>query len=238
MLSKSRIFVLLALIAAILGVLAARNDATFRGTVWSQVFWLTVGTLATTFLLNRILEKDVASRRRKEDQFAFRTFVATTVSSLLDMSNADPVITNELMASALTDNKKFAHAIKNARDLISTAAMIQTDAYASSYLDIASHLRDLANRFIRLFSSNEQEMVQHYQSLQRLARGWIYRDHFSERSQNYTNSLEQTDPVRQKREAELASEIADVQVLLKETTEYLAALTTRVAARPGMQPPS
>jgi hypothetical protein len=238
MLSKSRIFVLLALIAAILGVLAAKNDPTFRGTVWSQVFWLTVGTLATTFLLNAILEKDLISRRRKQDQFAFRTFLATTMSSLLDLINADPVITNELMTSALIDNKKFARATQNARELISEAAMIQTNAYTSSYLDVASHLRDLANRFIRMFSSNEQEMVQHYQRLQRLARGWVYRDNFSERSQNYTNSLEHTNPEKQKREAELASEIAEVQALLKETAEYLAALTTRVAAKPGMPPAS
>ena len=118
MLSKSQIFVLLALIAAILGVLAAKHDPTFRGTVWSQVFWLTVGTLATTFLLNAILEKGLVSRRLKQDQFAFRTFLATTMSSLLEIINADPAITNDLMTSALTDNKKFARAIQNARELI------------------------------------------------------------------------------------------------------------------------
>jgi len=67
MFSKTRVFIVLAIIAAILGVLAVRHDATFRVTLWSQLFWLTVGTIATTFLLNAILERDLLSRHPRRD---------------------------------------------------------------------------------------------------------------------------------------------------------------------------
>lgn len=234
MFSKSRVFIVLVLIAAGLGFLAARNDATFRATLWSQMFWLTIGTIATTFLLNAILERDLAARRRKQDQFAFRTFTGTILSSLLDITSARLTVTNQLMSSALTGNKEFAQSAQTTSELISKATEIQPDAYHSHYLDVANHLRDLANRFIRLYSANYEEMVEHYQNLQRLARKWNYRDVFSEGSISYTNSLDPADPVRKSREASLAGEMAEAKALLIETAAYLSDLARDVATKPGM----
>lgn len=234
MLSKTVIFIILTFIAALFGILAVKKDATFQTTLWSQLFWLSVGTIATTFLLNAILERDLSARRRREDQFAFRTFTATILSSLLAMIDTRGAVLDQLVASALASNKKFAEAARNTSTLVAKATVINPESYDSHYLDVASHLRDLANRFIRLYSKSQQEMLEHYQNLQGLARRWIYRDVFAERSMVYTSSLDPTDPIRQKREAEFSQEIVEVQKLLNDTASYLSDLAGRVATGSGI----
>src|SRR2546426_2428094 len=118
MFSRTAIFVMLAVIAIPLGFLAAKKDQTFQINLWSQLFWLTIGTLATTFILNTILERGSAARRRKEDQFAFRTFMATVMSSLLGMKGSAGAHPIPLMATALSGNKPFAQTIQQASEMI------------------------------------------------------------------------------------------------------------------------
>ena len=238
MFSKKVILILLAIVSVPLGVQAVRNDPSFAATLWSQLFWLTVGTLATTFVLNAILERGIATRRRKEDRFAFRTFTASVFSSLLTTVNAAASYSTELMTSALADKPGFAKECGDARDFIAGVASFQQDAYSAHYLDVANHLRELANRFIRLFSNTQQEMLDHYHALQELARRWRYRDVLGQAFTAYTNSLAATDPVRLGREGETMAAEAEVIVLLRETASYLTVLAERAAAGPGMPPVS
>lgn len=231
---KISIFIALSLIAVVFGILAGRKDVTFEVSIWSQLFWLTVGTIATTFFVNAVLERDLSARRRKEDEFAFRTFTATILYSLLQIVKAASLSLNQLAVSALESNKKFAEAAEQTRTAIAASAAIEPGLYNAHYLDVASHLRELANRFIRLYSKDHKEMIVHYQDLQELARRWNYKDIFSEGALAYTNSLEPADRIRIEREAEFSREVAAVKDLLKDTATYLSHLARRVADKSGM----
>jgi hypothetical protein len=232
--AKTIIFVILAAAIAVLGLLASRHDPKFAENAWSELFWLIAGALATTILLDSILERSAAARRRREDQFAFRTFTATVLASLLELMGAETQAINELMACALIGNEKFASASRKARDIIATVPDIRPPLYNPMYLDIASHLRALSERYIRIYSSTHEEMLEHYQRLQALARRWNYRDALAESAMAHTESMRQDDPVKKTREAEIARHLHDVRQAVDDTAAYLSKVAERVAAGAGM----
>ena len=232
--SKIYIFIALTLLAIVFGLLAIKNDATFENTFWSQLFWLSAGTVATTFLVQTVLQRDLSVRQRKEDRFAFRSFSATIFRFLCQITGCEAGLLSQITLSALEGDKQFAEIMKQTTIIITDADTIKSELYHSYYLDIASHIRDIANRFIRLYSKNQKEMIEHYQNLQDLAQRWNYKDILSKDSQDYTNSLDMNDRNRKKRETYFSEEIAEVKTLLKETAAYLSVLAERTATEKGM----
>lgn len=230
---KTVVFVLVAAVAVLVGIQAIRHDPKFVESVWSELFWLIAAVLATTFFLDSILERSAEVRRRREDQFAFRTFATTVVAALFELVDADTSAGKQVMTSALAGNQEFAAASADARDLIAKATKVRTDLYNARYLDVASHLRSLSERYIRFFSHNHYEMLEYYRSLQALARRWSYRGALEDAYSDFTKSLKPDDPAKKKRDAEFARQLDEARQLLNDTAGCVAELAARVAAGAG-----
>lgn len=236
-LSKTAIFLLLALFAAAFLLLGLQSDPAFLPDVWSQLFWLTVGTILTTFVLGTILERDQITRSRREDQFAFRTFTSGMLRLLLEMAGSPPEL-RDLLVRTLFDKREFADAAeKAAQFLSSSAASLNAASYQQYYLDVASGLRDLSRGYIRVFSSSRQEMVDNYCALQALAARWVYSDALTVGYREYTESLSPADEHRRKRELETQRRSKEALETLKDTANFLSVLAQRAAQFRGMPPP-
>lgn len=231
---KVVIFILLAVLTAAFAILGIMADEGFFRDLWSQLFWLTAGVIATTFILERILQHDEASRRRAEDAFAFRTFTAYILTKLLEMSECITKFEDDLFVAALSGKYEFDALANKAAQTIATSTGFRRDVYRRSYLDISNNLRDLARNYIRLFASSREEMVRTYRELEQLAATWEYKDEFSEGYQEYTNSLTPGDDERQRREAKMTQEESEAKVMLSQTATYIGNLAHKAATTRGM----
>jgi hypothetical protein len=237
MLSKTAIFVLLALFAVAFLFLGLQSDAAFLHDLWSQLFWLTLGTILTTFVLGTILERDQVTRSRNEDLFAFRTFTSSMMRRLLEIGGS-PAELRDLLVRTLFDKREFADATEKAAQFLSSSAVSLSEGdYLRHYLDIAGGLRDLSRNYIRVFSSSRQEMVDTYYALQSLAARWGYSDALSEGFRDYTESLSPADDNRRKREEETRRRAREAQEVMKDTASFLSQLAHRASTYRGMPPP-
>ncbi len=236
--SKARVFIVLTALAGGLAYVSWRTEAQFEESIWSELFWMTAGSIATTVLLESVLERDAATRRRKEDAFAFRTFTGSLVASLLDISDASPDERSAVITAALTDNARFAAAVSAVQMRIVAVSRFSEQRYLEHYLDVSNSLRDLARGYIRLFSSSYDEMVKRYNELLGIARRWEYRDTFRLERVAYWESLDPQDPVRKREQDALAGDRDRVARLLQDTAEYVADLAHHVATKPPMPPPA
>ena len=235
--NKFVIFLVLTLFAIAFFFLAAQSEVTFLHDLWSQLFWLTVSTIATTFVLGSILDLDQKTRYRDADAFAFRTFTSRMLTQLLEISGSSSELKDPLVQSALFEKKKFASTTEAAARAVSSATNFSPSAYQQYYSDIANGLRDLARNYIRLFTSNNNEMVETYNFLQSLAARWIYHDALSEAFGKATQSLDPVNENRHLREEETLHELQIAQETIKDTANYLSQLAQRTAKYRGMPPP-
>jgi magnesium-transporting ATPase (P-type) len=54
--TKTLAFIALAFIALVAAIIGSQNGQDFFSNLWSQIFWLAIGTLVTVFILESILE--------------------------------------------------------------------------------------------------------------------------------------------------------------------------------------
>jgi hypothetical protein len=195
---------------------------------WTQLFWLTVGILVTSFVIQSLLSHDAEARRRREDSFAFRTFTGAMLDQLSGIVGAAPAPQASVMAAAIGSAEEFAAKAADAGRGVRAAGAVDADAYLRGYLDIASGLRNLAVGHTRTFSSSRQQMVDSYGRLMALAARWDYRDELSSRFRKDTATL--ADPAREQETRQAAAAALEV---VRDTAAYLAELAGR-ATRPGM----
>lgn len=226
--SKKVAFIALSLLAVVFAVLGCRLEAAFLSNLWSQLFWLVVGTLATTFVLEAVLQRDAQVRQRSRDAFAFRTFSANMMNALQEIVGLDPK--NEtLFEAALSGDKRFEAVAAAVAALIKRSDTFEPSIYVRYYLDVASGLRDLSKNYIRLFSENHKEMQEQYRELNELASHWNYTDEFSERSRQYIASLKTDDPARLEGDAIFRSQVSSARELVTNTARQLAKLAAKSA---------
>jgi hypothetical protein len=135
--------------------------------------------LLTSFLLEALLTRDIAYRRRLEDGFAFRTFVAAMMDRLLEIAGREPVSSGGLIARAADPPAAFAAAAAQVAELVQAADTVQPDAYQRNYIDFGGGLKDLGRNYIRLFARGRDEMASVYLELLDLAGRWEYMDALS-----------------------------------------------------------
>ena len=234
--SRKIIFVFLIALAVLFGILATVNNPGFLEDIWSQLFWLVTSTLATTFILETILQQDTDARRRREDAFAFRTFVANMLHGLLEMSASDQDLSQELHQAALFDKARFREVAEKASQTIQAAPTVQGEPYSKHYISMESGLRSLSENYIRLFANSREEMLQTYQTLQSLASRWVFRYELTDSF--IANTAKEPDlTYRQQRQQETDEEAAEAKIVINETAVLLAELARRAAEYRGMPPP-
>src|SRR4051794_22116965 len=109
-LSRARIFALVALLGVLFGVGSFLATGTSMAGIWGQLFWLTIGVLATSFLLETVLNRDRERRIRAEDGFAFRTFSGSMMDRLLQMSKRARPVERSMVIAAISPADVFAKA--------------------------------------------------------------------------------------------------------------------------------
>ena len=226
--SKKIAFVTLALLAVVFVVLGRRFQPGFLSDLWSQLFWLCVGTLATTFVLESILNHAAQRRRHSADAFAFRSFSANLLMKLQAIANT-PQQTDELFEAALSGNKEFAQAAATAASAIGKSTAVDPALYLTNYLDIANALRDFSRQYIRLYSTSRKDMLTQYHELTDLANLWKYADEFSERAREYMASLKADNPNKAQREKAYGAQALLARDALVKTASQIAKLAAKTA---------
>lgn len=230
--SKRVAFIALLILLAVFAGLGHRWQANFLSDLWPQLFWLTLGTLVTTFVLAAVLDRDARARQRSRDAFAFRTFSANMLNALREIVELETG-SERLFEAALSGDKQFEAAALEVASLIQKSPRVEPSTYLKYYIELGGGLKDLSRNYIRLFSANRIEMLAHYRELNDLANHWDYKDEFSERSRDYTASLTTTAPDRLAREASVQGQLASVRGLVVNTARQLAKLAAKNATGKG-----
>lgn len=234
--SRRAIFAALAALAVLWAAIGSSRQDGFWNDIWAELFWLTIGVILITFILESILERDLQARRRKEDSFAFRTFAGALLDRLGTIatpSAGEASGHGSVRQAALTTPKEFATVAGAMSAKLATTTGVNGEAYNLHYLDMASGLRGFATNHIRLFSASREEMVDQYGRLMQLADKWRYQDVLRAESKAFTTSLAADDPRRVGlRQQERVAE-AEAVALLRETAEVIAELARR-ATKPGV----
>jgi hypothetical protein len=225
---KIAVFLSLAALAAVFATFGFLADDHFLADRWSQLFWLTVSTMATSFVLQTILQYDERKRRRASDAFAFRAFTANMLNLLVEMCDLN--FGDDLFSAALSGAQDFDKTADKVAHAIGASTAFCADKYHRYYLDISNGLRDLSRNYIRLFASTRSAMVQVYRELQQLAAKWGYKDELTVRHEEFTQSLREQDPDHQHRVAATVQARNDARTLLVQTANYLAGLAHKGAA--------
>ncbi len=84
-LSRWQVFTLLVATAAVCAILAFRADNKVFDGIFSELFWLLLGVLLTTFALESLLSRDLEERRKREGSFGFRTMCGAALDMLMEM---------------------------------------------------------------------------------------------------------------------------------------------------------
>lgn len=227
--SKKIAFIALAALAIVFAVVGRRVETNFLTDVWSQLFWLSVGTLSTTFVLEAILQHSAKRRQRSLDAFAFRSFSANMMTGLQEIVGLGKPNDN-LLEAALSGDKQFEAAAAEVASQIEQSAGFEPDSYLKHYLDIASGLRDFSRLYIRLFSTNRKDMLLQYQELNGLANRWEYMNEFSQGSREYVASRTVDNPEKLLHEKAFAAQKSAARSLVVTTGQQVAKLAAKLAA--------
>lgn len=103
--SKPVAFGMLAILAVGFAIFGSQYQANFLADAWSQLFWICVSTVATTFVLESILQRGERIRAQRRDRFAVRTFSADLMISLQEIVGI--VKPDKLTEAALAGNREF-----------------------------------------------------------------------------------------------------------------------------------
>jgi hypothetical protein len=223
----------LVLAAIVVAVIGEATDHGVFDDVWPNLFWLAVSTILVSFVLQTLLGRSLASRRRSEDAFAFRTFCGVVLDELVTLSrlpaNTPPLAS--AMKAGLGSAEEFAATARATADVLKTATGIHPAEYSAFYLEVASGLRSFAVNQIRLIAASRDEMVDTYGRLIRLAVRWSYREALTEGYQRDTASLPAD--AKETRQAATAEAEHQAVALVEETADLLADLAAR-ATKPGI----
>jgi len=231
--SKKVAFITLLLLAAVFFIAGYYLQEDFLSDLWSQLFLLILGALITTFVLEAILRRDAQQRARAKDAFAFRTFSANILNALQAVVELKQT-NQEVFEAALSDNKRFAKAAAEISSQIELSPGFDPDAYLKYRLDFASGLREFSRGYIRLFTTNRQDMLTEYRELNELANRWLaYIDEFSEGSRNYTATLKPEDSDKLSREAAFRAQVTSARDTVVVTAKKVALIAAKAAEGKG-----
>jgi hypothetical protein len=183
--SRALVFGVLLAVSAVTGWVAWRTDPAFSASLATEIFWLTLGTMLVTTVLETVLEAASRRERRAADRLAFRTFTASLMIRLGEVVELEETRERELLGAVIGDQARFAQIVRAAADAIESASGFSPRAYLAHYGQIERELRDLSRNYIRLLAGTEAEMVQRYRALDRLADRWPYVDGFTESAMIY-----------------------------------------------------
>ncbi|PTL75546.1 hypothetical protein [Vitiosangium sp. GDMCC 1.1324] len=122
---------------------------------WSELFWLIIGIVVISFVLETLLAHDLERQRREDVEFAFRTFTGAVLDDLLEMVRTRNPRPPSPMAAALQDLTRFAISAKEVAAHVGTAEGLNLDSYLQRSQNVGSGLRELAVGYVRIFSSTE-----------------------------------------------------------------------------------
>jgi hypothetical protein len=230
--SKKVAFIALLLLAVVFFVAGYYLQEDFLSDLWSQLLFLVLAALITTFVLEAILRRDAQQRGRAKDAFAFRTFSANILNALQAVVELKQT-SEKVFEAALSGNKQFATAAAEVAAQIELSPGFDPDAYERYSLDIASGLRDFSRGYIRLFTTNRQDMLTQYRDLNELANRWSYMDELSERARKHTATLTPEDPDKLLREAAFRAQVASARDAAVLTAKKVAVLAAKVAEGKG-----
>lgn len=144
--NKWIVFGVLLVLSVVLVLGGWHYQTDFLKDVWSQLFWITVTILFTTFIIEQILRHGEQRRQRDRDAFALRTFSARMMTVLQRIVQLDP--DDKLFEAAQGGDQQFRTAAQEASSQISNSKGFAPPAYSMNRLDIASGLRTLAINYI------------------------------------------------------------------------------------------
>lgn len=228
---KVWLFFVLSVLTVVAGALALRSESPGFADFWTNVFWLGLGIVLTTFAIETVIEHDQEVRQRERDAFAFRSFTAHQLGLLLEMCSGPPALAGELLEAAVRGGKAFPDTVEKAVGELARLSKVDADLYDQYGGDIANGLRGLASNYIRLFSPDPAGMVANYRKLHHVASRWRYRDALSRGYRNYIASLKPDDPDARVRQAETNAQLAQVFSLVLETGDCLLEITRRAQGR-------
>lgn len=232
--SKPVIFGVLAVLALGLAFIGLRSESHFFQDIWHELFWLIIGIIATTFILDAIIEEGQAVRRRNADAFAFRTFAVNLMHLLMRIKNME-IGKDNLMTSAINGKKEFAETFAKAVHVLTiNENPINGDEYNNCNIKVGGSLTDFARNYIRLFCSSKEQMVNSFHHLTELANRWVYKGELVKNSIAYTNSLNDDDKDKATRLRAIAEGTEEVKKLLLETANYVADIVLKASIYKGM----
>jgi hypothetical protein len=221
------IFGVLAILAVACAVVGRVTRRRVLDDALKQGFWLIVGVLLTSFVIESLVSLNLDARRREQDTFAFQTFTGAMLDQLTTIVGVPPEAATSVMVSATDSPASFAHSAQAAAQRVRAGRAVDPDAYLVNYLDIGSGLRDLAINHIGIFTSSRRDMVQTYGRLNELASRWRYLDELSSGYRQATDSRSDSDPEKARRKRETAKASAVALQAATETAAYLAEVAAR-----------
>jgi hypothetical protein len=182
------VFGVLLALAVLSGLRAAATEPDFRNSVWSEAFWLVSSTLATTFILQALLERDARRRRRQELQFGFRSFTAFAARLILKTLGLDDASSvASLQKAVISGNLAFRQVLQDIAASVSSADRAKLrEFYDEFYLNTGNHLAALGRDYVRVFSSSAEDMLLLYENLQHAAAEWRYRQELTKMYEQHT----------------------------------------------------
>jgi hypothetical protein len=232
------VFTLLAVVAAVFGYLVATLEHSGFGDIWHEIFWLIVDVLLTSFVIEQLLTRDQEVQRRREDEFAFRTFSGATMDQLRRIVRLPSDTRQSSVATAVLEPKQFAISMASSASEVSNSDSIDGAIYGESYINISNTLRTIATGYIRLISSNREEMAKNYAELTDLANRWQWFYELT-RAGDVLPSDAPKEPYEreswQRRHQQIESEKASALGVIKETARKLAEVAEHAT---GKQVPS
>jgi hypothetical protein len=214
------VLIVLILAAGAFAAIGAASGAPVFSDIWSQLFWVTVTTAATAFVLETLLAAELDARRRENDWAAFRVFAARILDQITEVAGrAGDAPRMRMVVSA--GETTFADAAARRAGLLSQSEDVDAIAYHRVHPDVANGLRRIGDAYIRIFSSSWDEMAMNHDLLFGLASRWRYRDDLVEQRPGRTSQRD--------------ADRAEVRTLIRETAETIKNLSAR-AGSPGMPP--
>lgn len=223
------VLVVAAMFFAAIGVKA--GNEVFKD-LWSQLFWLTTGILATSFVLQALLSRAELMHRHQNDAFAFRAFAGTLLDRLQSMVGIDDSApTRSALVSAIGSPTAFANVARGVSSKLAEPETLDGAAYNAAYIDVGGQLRTFAVNYIRLFVDSQAEMVSVYRELTDLALRWRYLDSLSAHISKSIASATEDQPRRAQLIADRERETQEAARTIGDTASCIAELATKASRR-------
>ncbi|MBB5139853.1 hypothetical protein HNP84_009617 [Thermocatellispora tengchongensis] len=231
-LTRTHILIILLVATASLGFLAYPNLKSAQHAL-EELLWILIGAVFTAFMIEGLLNRDLENRRAKESEFAFRTFVAVLLSRICSIRSEDhETLAAKAIGAVTSSSGEFATTVKQVANVLHTSQSVDASRYNALYISVGEELRRLSTDYIRVFARSEQEIVQSYLAITRIADRWIYFDALSDWAQEAIKGAGEGEHATLALKSVEAKE--EVVSLTNETVHQLVELARR-ATRKGLR---